>query len=99
MCDILSTGVMPDIELQQMLTNIFGSQSFPMRKASRMLYWMPKFKHLSPWSIPDPLPDSSLELAKIAIQRITSVDLATKITLYDVSRRVERHVSCVCKMF
>jgi signaling intermediate in Toll pathway protein len=79
------TGVIPDTEVQQMLTNVFGSQSYPMRKASRMLYWMPKFRNLSPWPIPEPLPDGSLELAKLAIQRITSVDLSTKITIYDVS--------------
>ncbi|ODM95421.1 Evolutionarily conserved signaling intermediate in Toll pathway, mitochondrial [Orchesella cincta] len=76
-------SVIPDTEVQQMLTNIFGSWSFPMRKASRMLYWMPKFKHLSPWRLPENLPDNTIELAKIAVERMTSVDLNTKITIYD----------------
>ncbi|CAL8086830.1 unnamed protein product [Orchesella dallaii] len=76
-------GIIPDTEVQQMLTNIFGSWSFPMRKASRMLYWMPKFKHLSPWRLPEDLPDNTLELAKLAVERMTSVDLNTKITVHD----------------
>lgn len=67
-----------------MLINIFGSQSFPMRKSGRMLYWMPKFKNLSPWLLPDPLPDHAKDLAIIAIKRITSVDLSTKIDVHEV---------------
>lgn len=76
-------GVIPDTEVHQMLTNIFGRWSFPMRKASRMSYWMPKFKYLSPWVLPEELPDNALELAKLAVQRMTSVDLTTKLTIYD----------------
>ena len=77
-------GVMGDSEMEDMLTTIFGRKSFPVRKLGRMMYWMPKFKHLSPWYLPDPLPDDTLELVKLAIQRITSVDLQTKITIYNV---------------
>ena len=75
---------MGDSEVEEMLTVIFGRKAFPCRKLWRMMYWMPKFKHLSPWYLPDPMPDDTLELVKMAIQRITSVDLQTKITIYNV---------------
>ena len=47
-----------------------------------MIYWMPKFKNLSPWTIAE-LPDDALELAKLAVERITSVDRLTDIRVYD----------------
>ncbi|CAG7819738.1 unnamed protein product [Allacma fusca] len=75
-------GVMGDSEVEEILANIFGPTSWPSRKHWRMMYWMPKFKNLSPWRLPDPLPFDSLELVKLAIQRITSVDPATQITIY-----------------
>lgn len=75
-------GVMPDYEMQDQLSNIFGDKAFPLRKYWRMMYWMPKFKNLSPWPLPDPLPDGTFELAKLAIERITSVDLKTEIKIY-----------------
>jgi len=52
------------------------------------MYWMPKFKNMSPWKIPNPPPDDALELAKLAIHRITSVDLRTTIDVYHVSGRM-----------
>ena len=35
------------------------------------------------------MPNDALELAKMAIERITSVDRATKITVYDTETEVE----------
>ncbi|GLV45109.1 ECSIT [Carabus blaptoides fortunei] len=75
-------GVMPDLEMEDMLVNIFGRRGYPLRKYWRMMYWMPKFKNLSPWPLPKILPNDSLELAKIAIARMASVDLQTEITVY-----------------
>ncbi|CAH2037382.1 unnamed protein product, partial [Iphiclides podalirius] len=75
-------GVMPDSEMEQMLLNIFGRRGIPLRKFWRMMYWMPKFKNLSPWYLPDQLPNDTLDLAKLAIQRITSVDPDTKISVW-----------------
>ncbi|CAK1547224.1 unnamed protein product [Leptosia nina] len=77
-----NNGVMPDIEMEQMLLNTYGRRGIPLRKYWRMMYWMPKFKNLSPWFLPDKLPDDTLELAKLAIQRITSVDPDTKISIW-----------------
>lgn len=78
------TEVMPDSELEQMLLNVFGKRGIPLRKFWRMLYWMPKFKNLSPWYLPDELPNDTLELAKMAIHRITSVDPTMKIEIWQV---------------
>lgn len=75
---------MPDLEMEDMLINIFGRRGYPLRKYWRMMYWMPKFKNLSPWPLPKTLPNDSLELAKIAISRMASVDLQTEITVYQV---------------
>ncbi|XP_063921409.1 evolutionarily conserved signaling intermediate in Toll pathway, mitochondrial [Zophobas morio] len=76
-------GVMPDYEMEDLLSNIFGNRGFPLRKYWRMMYWMPKFKNSSPWPVPSPLPDNIYELAKYAIQRISSVDVQSQITVYE----------------
>lgn len=72
-------GVIPDGELETMLVNVFGKKGHPVRKMMRMFYWMPKFKNLSPWPVPNPVPNDALELAKLALQRIGSVDLQMKV--------------------
>lgn len=74
--------VMPDSEMEQMLLNTFGSRGIPLRKFWRMMYWMPKFRNLSPWYLPEELPNDTIELAKLAIQRITSVDPDMKINIW-----------------
>ncbi|XP_026724950.1 evolutionarily conserved signaling intermediate in Toll pathway, mitochondrial [Trichoplusia ni] len=74
--------VMPDTEMEQMLLNVFGTRGIPLRKYWRMMYWMPKFRNLSPWHLPDELPNDTLELARLAIERITSVDPDRKIELW-----------------
>ncbi|GBP21239.1 Evolutionarily conserved signaling intermediate in Toll pathway, mitochondrial [Eumeta japonica] len=74
--------VMPDFEMEQILLNTFGRRGIPLRKFWRMMYWMPKFKNLSPWHLPNELPKDAMELAMLAIQRITSVDADTKVQLW-----------------
>ncbi|XP_044726966.1 evolutionarily conserved signaling intermediate in Toll pathway, mitochondrial [Chrysoperla carnea] len=78
-----NNGVIPDVELEAILLNIFGHRGYPLRKYWRMMYWMPKFKNLSPWPIPNPVPNDTLELARIALTRMTSVDLQTQIIEYN----------------
>ncbi|XP_046996827.1 evolutionarily conserved signaling intermediate in Toll pathway, mitochondrial [Schistocerca americana] len=78
-------GVMPDAELETILINIFGRRGHPVRKYWRMMYWMPKFKNLSPWPLPNPVPNDNLELAKLAMKRISSVDLQSKVVVYQTA--------------
>lgn len=73
---------MPDAETEDMVLNIFGNHGFPTKKLKRMAYWMPKFKNLSPWPLPDNIPNSNIELAKLAIQRMCSVDPASKMDIF-----------------
>jgi evolutionarily conserved signaling intermediate in Toll pathway len=80
-------GVVPDMEVEVMLKNVFGKTAPPVRKFMRMYYWMPKFTHLSPWPLPKPVPDDPMALAKLALQRITSVDLLTKIETFNVKKK------------
>lgn len=75
------SGVIPDTEMEAQLINIFGRRAHPVRRYQRMMYWMPKFKHASPFPLPNPVPNDTLELAKLAIQQITGVDIATKISV------------------
>lgn len=76
-------GVMPDYEMEDMLVNIFGRKGHPVRKFWRMMYWMPKFKNASPWLCPNPMPDDILEIAKMAVEQMCTVDLNSQVTVYE----------------
>lgn len=76
-------GVMPDYEMEAMLLNIFGRQGHPLRKYWRMMYWMPKFKNLSPWPLPNPVPDDTLTVAKLAVERMCTVDARSQVTIFE----------------
>lgn len=69
----------------EILENIFGDSGLPVEKFYKMMYWIPKFKNKSPWLLPTKLPDDDFALAMLAIERITSVDLQTKISVFRVS--------------
>ncbi|XP_023288952.1 evolutionarily conserved signaling intermediate in Toll pathway, mitochondrial isoform X2 [Orussus abietinus] len=75
-------AIIPDVETEEMLINIFGNHSYPLRKLRRMAYWMPKFRNLNPWPPPIPLPEDSCELAKVAIKKICSVDVQSHVTVF-----------------
>lgn len=57
-----------------------------MYKLWRMMYWMPKFKNLSPWLLPDPVPNDTLELAKLAIKQMCTVDVESVVDVFDSSK-------------
>ncbi|KAG4069895.1 hypothetical protein HA402_009602 [Bradysia odoriphaga] len=78
-------GVMPDFEMQDILLNTFGRRGHPTLKYMRMMYWMPKFKNSSPWPLPNPVPNDTLELAKLAVTRMCTVDLHSNVDVYDTS--------------
>ncbi|KAL2717232.1 hypothetical protein V1478_012932 [Vespula squamosa] len=67
--------VIPDEELENILLNTFGKHARPLKKLWRMLYWMPKFVNLNPWPVPNPIPTDPKILARIAIQKISSIDV------------------------
>lgn len=69
--------------MEIIIQNTFGNRCQPMYKFWRMVYWMPKFKFLSPWLLPDPVPDDALELAKLAVRQMCSVDVESTIHIYD----------------
>lgn len=71
--------------MEDMLLNIFGRRGHPVRKFWRMMYWMPKFKNLSPWIVPNPAPDAAFDLARLAIERMCTVDLQSEISIYQTS--------------
>lgn len=74
---------MPDAELETIIANVFGKHSQPMYKFWRMAYWMPKFKFLSPWLLPDPVPDDTFELAKLAVRQMCTVDVESEVHILD----------------
>jgi evolutionarily conserved signaling intermediate in Toll pathway len=78
-------GVIPDYEMEDMLVNVFGRKGHPVRKFWRMMYWMPKFKNASPWPLPNPVPDEVLELARLAVERMCTVDVQSKVTVYQTA--------------
>nr|CAD7456215.1 unnamed protein product [Timema tahoe] len=74
---------------QYILVNIFGRKGHPLRKYWRMMYWMPKFKNLSPWPLPRPIPRDSQLLARLALSRMSSVDLQTSVCTYQTSAHAD----------
>uniref|UniRef100_A0A8D0GCM6 Evolutionarily conserved signaling intermediate in Toll pathway, mitochondrial n=1 Tax=Sphenodon punctatus TaxID=8508 RepID=A0A8D0GCM6_SPHPU len=67
-----SYGIMPNNQTKFLLLQIFGIKSHPIRKYQRMMYWFPKFKHVNPYPVPDPLPQDPVDLARHALQRIAA---------------------------
>ncbi|XP_060523211.1 evolutionarily conserved signaling intermediate in Toll pathway, mitochondrial [Cylas formicarius] len=84
--DVLSqmeeNGVIPDSDMETQLISIFGQYGYPLRRYWRMMYWMPKFKNLSPFPLPEPLPKDTFELARLAIERISGVDITNRVNVY-----------------
>lgn len=77
---------MPDDELYDIVINTFGRWSHPYRKIGRMLFWMPKFKNASPYPLPQEIPKDALEIAKLALKRMSGVDLQTRISVFQVCK-------------
>lgn len=69
--------------MEDLIANIFGKRSHPMYKYWRMMYWMPKIKYLSPWLLPDPVPDDAFELAKLAVKQMCTVDVESAVDIFD----------------
>lgn len=77
-----------------MIISRFSQRSKVFTRFQRMLYWMPKFKHMNPWPVPRPPPKDPTQLAVMALKRM-SFDLQTKITVVNVSCIIYfRTISC-----
>lgn len=86
-----SHGVLPDREMRQMVLDTFGFHSEVFKKIARMMYWMPKFKHMSPYPLPNPVPRDPYELAQLAIKRMC-VDIQTSVTVHNAKQEVPEAV-------
>lgn len=75
---------MPDQKTRFLLLKIFGEQSHPAYKYQRIMYWFPKFKHINPYPLPDPLPRDPVDLARHSLTRIAA-DASARVTIYQVS--------------
>ncbi|XP_077491335.1 evolutionarily conserved signaling intermediate in Toll pathway, mitochondrial [Amblyomma americanum] len=82
-----SHGVIPDRELRQMVLDTFGFYSEVFKKFARMMYWMPKFKHMSPFPLPKPVPRDAFELAQLAVKRMC-VDIQTTVSVHQTKEEV-----------
>ncbi|KAG7497570.1 hypothetical protein JOB18_040130 [Solea senegalensis] len=76
-------GVMPNVETKVLLVQIFGKKAHPIRKYQRMMYWMPKFKHVNPFPVPLQLPEDPVDVARFGLARIAN-DLDAKVTVYQL---------------
>lgn len=74
---------MPDEDFGKLLRDRFGSAAHVTRKLRRMMYWLPKFKNMNPYPIPQELPDDPIKLALIALRRIC-VDMETTYNVFKV---------------
>ena len=88
--------VIPDEEIGDIILNVFGKYATPYKRYCRMMYWLPKFKNLCPWPLPEEMPQDGLELGKLAIRQVDIVMLGLpknlmqfQITSVDPSTRLE----------
>ncbi|XP_031733567.1 evolutionarily conserved signaling intermediate in Toll pathway, mitochondrial [Anarrhichthys ocellatus] len=76
-------GIMPNMETKVLLVQIFGEKSHPIRKYQRIMYWFPKFKHVSPFPVPQQLPEDPVDLARFSLTRIAN-DRNAKVTVHQL---------------
>ncbi|XP_075594255.1 evolutionarily conserved signaling intermediate in Toll pathway, mitochondrial isoform X1 [Balearica regulorum gibbericeps] len=74
-------GVVPDAETRFLLLGVFGPRSRPVRKCQRMLYWLPRLRHVDPHPLPSVLPPPGLAAARLGLRRIAN-DPDARITVY-----------------
>lgn len=77
-----SNFVIPDYEMYQIVVNTFGINSLVTKKIYCLLYWFPKFSQLNPWPVPTPTPTDPKELAYLAMEKISSIDCQSELTIF-----------------
>lgn len=83
LCKMEENRVMPDKEMETHIIAVFSKYSHVWEKCARMTYWMTKFANSNPFPFPETLPTESLELALIALKRM-SIDPQSDISIYSV---------------
>ncbi|RWS07641.1 intermediate in Toll signal transduction pathway-like protein [Dinothrombium tinctorium] len=78
-------NVIPDKAMEDLVISIFGKRSRVWQKIARQVYWFSKLKNANPFPLPEHLPDDALELAKIAIRRM-SLDLQAQISIFSTAK-------------
>ena len=79
-------GIMPDKEFESIIIDAFSKYSLVWERCARMTYWMTKFKNANPFPFPEKIPTDSLELAIVALRRMTFyIDPQTEVYVYRVS--------------
>ena len=81
--DILSkmedNGVIPTLELHELVKEIFGPSSFPLEKIYRMHFWFNEMKDLNPYRLPEHVYKDRVEVIKAAVDRILGHNKGTQI--------------------
>ncbi|XP_032939573.1 evolutionarily conserved signaling intermediate in Toll pathway, mitochondrial [Catharus ustulatus] len=70
-------GVIPDAETRFLLLGVFGPRSRPLRKVQRMMFWLPRFRHLDPHPLPPQPTRPGLAAARLGLHRMAGDPGAT----------------------
>ncbi|XP_065680995.1 evolutionarily conserved signaling intermediate in Toll pathway, mitochondrial-like isoform X1 [Hydra vulgaris] len=81
--DILSKmeehGVSPTLELHDLVFEIFGRASFPLKKIYNMYFWFYETKDINPYKLPEEVYKDRLNVIKAAIDRILGNNKGTQV--------------------
>lgn len=84
LCQMEENRIMPDKEMETHIIAVFSQYSNVWEKCARMTYWLTKFKNANPFPLPENLPQDPLELAIVALKRM-SIDPQSDVSIYSVS--------------
>ena len=74
----------PNIDTYNILLEIFGQASQPVQKCRRLAYWFTKLEEMFPHPLPQQLPDSQVDLSRLAFERMTKDSM--DVVVYQVGR-------------
>ncbi|KAE8744644.1 hypothetical protein FOCC_FOCC008773 [Frankliniella occidentalis] len=80
--DMEKRGLCADNHMIELLIKRFGEKSNPVRKCYRQIYWTPKLRKANPWPVPFPPISDPFLIAKLAIERICTVDPQSVVSVW-----------------